>query len=147
MDNVKKGNGKSWRHDALYKNYAKQSKTEKNENWKPINLIFCLDYVALTKERLNTLADFIYETFMGSLDYNLKILLLEVLINLAQVTLKCNREEAEFYLNGSAVGTDCDKIFSKRLVPNSNESLNVLPKSENILATETFSSYSFCEIF
>ena len=84
---------------------------------------------------------------MGSLDYNLKILLLEVLIKLAQVTLKCNREEAEFYLNGSAAGTDCDKIFLKRLVPNSNESLKVLPKSEGILATETFNSYSFCEIF
>ena len=113
MDNVKKGNGKSWRHDALYKNYAKQSKTEKNENWKPINLIFCLDYVVLTKERLNTLADFIYETFMGSLDYNLKILLLEVLTKLAQVTLKCNREEAEFYLNDSTAGTDCDKNLFK----------------------------------
>ena len=34
-------------------------------------------------------------------------------MKLAQVTLKCNREEAQFYLNGSVAGTDCDKIFSK----------------------------------
>ena len=49
LDNVKKGNKKSWRHDTFYKNYSEQSKTQKNENSKPINLTFYLDYVALRK--------------------------------------------------------------------------------------------------
>ena len=42
LDNVKKGNEKSWRHDTFYKNYAEQSKTQKNENTKRINLTFYL---------------------------------------------------------------------------------------------------------
>ena len=77
-----------------------------------------------------------HEKFEGSLDYNLKVLLLEALIKLAQVTLKCKGEETEFYLNSSVAGTDYGKIFSKRLVPNSSESLYVLPKSEKLLAVE-----------
>ena len=31
LDNVKKGNEKSWRHDTFYRNYAEQSKTQKNK--------------------------------------------------------------------------------------------------------------------
>ena len=42
---------------------------------------------------------------------------------LGQVTLKCNRLKAEFYLNDYAAGTDRNKIFRKRLVPNSSEYL------------------------
>ena len=136
------------RHSTFYKNYAEQSKIQKNENLKPINLTFCLDYDALWIEHLDTLTDFInrYEKSKGSLDYNLKVLLLEPIIKLAQVTLKCNRLEAEFYLNGLVAGTDCDKIFSKRLVPNSSESLYVLPKWEKHLAIETCNRYSSCKI-
>ena len=50
------------------------------------------------KEHLDNLTDFInrHEKFKGSLDHNLKVLLQEVLINLAQVTLKCNGLETEF---------------------------------------------------
>ena len=61
-----------------------------------------LDYGALRKEHLDTLTDFInrHEKFKGCLDYNLKVLLPEALIKLAQVTLKCSRLEAEFCLNG-----------------------------------------------
>ena len=84
---------------------------------------------------------------MGSLDYNLKVLLPEAIVKLAQVALKCNRLEAEFYLNCIVAGTDCDKIFSKRLVPNSSESLYVLPKWERILVIETCNSYSFGKSF
>lgn len=58
-----------------------------------------------------------------------------------------NREEAAFYLNISIAGTDWDKIFSKRLVPNSNESLYILPKWEKRFAIETFNSYCFCKKF
>ena len=85
LDNVKKGNEKSWRHDAFYKNYAEQFKTQKNENSKPINLTFYLDYGALRKEHLDALTDFInrYEKFKCSLDYSLKILLPEALIKIA----------------------------------------------------------------
>ena len=43
---------------------------------------------------------------MGSLDYNLKVLLPETIIKLAEATLKCNRLEAVFYLNGIISGTD-----------------------------------------
>ena len=42
LDNVKKRNEKSWTHDKFYKNYTEQSKTQKNENSKPINLTFFL---------------------------------------------------------------------------------------------------------
>ena len=35
--------------------------------------------------------------------------------------MKYNRLEAEFCLNGIVADTECDKIFSKRLVPNSSE--------------------------
>ena len=125
MDNVKKGNEKSCRHDTFYKNYAEQSKTQKNENSKPINLAFYLDYGALRKEHWDTLTDFVdrYEKFKGSLDHNVKVLLPEAIIKQAQVTLICNRLEAEFYLNGNVAITDCNKILSKRLEPNSIESL------------------------
>ena len=117
----------------FYKNCAEQSKTKKNENSKPLNLIFCLDYGALRKEPSDTLADFInrYDRFKGNLGYNLKVLLPEAVIKLAQVTLKCNKLEAEFYLNCIIAGMDCDKIFPKRLVPNSNESLYALSKWKN----------------
>ena len=37
LDNIKNGNEKSWRFWTFYKNYAEQSKTQKNENSKPIN--------------------------------------------------------------------------------------------------------------
>ena len=50
-------------------------------------------------------------------------------------------------MNGIVAGTDCDKIFSKRLVPNSSESWYVLPKWEKLLVIETCNSYSFCIIF
>ena len=130
LDNVKKGNEKSWRHNTFYKNYAEQSKTQINENSKPINFTFYLDYGALRKEHLDTLPNCInkHEKFKGSLDYNLKVLLPEAFIKLAQVTLECNILDAEIYLNGIVADTDCDKIFSKRLVPNSCESWYVLPK-------------------
>ena len=137
------------KHDTFYKNYAEQPKTQKNGNSKPINLTFCIGYGALRKEHLDTLTDFInrHKKFKGILDYSLKVLLPETLMKLAQVTLKCNREEAEFYLNGSVANTDCDKMFSKRLVPNSSESLYVLPKWEKFLAIEICNSYSFSKIF
>ena len=132
LDNVKKGNEKSWRHNTFYKNYAEQSKTQMNENSKPINFTFYLDYGALRKEHLDTLPNCInrHEKFDGSLDYSLKVLLPEAFIGLAQVTLECNRLDAEIYLNGIVADKDCDKIFSKRLVPNSCESWYVLPKWE-----------------
>ena len=115
---------------AFYKNYAEQSKTQKNENSIPINLTFCLDYGALRKEHLESLTDFInrHEKFKDSLDYSLIVLLPDAPIKLAQVTLKCNRLEAEFYLNGIVADTDYNKIFSKRLVQNSSESWNLIPK-------------------
>ena len=111
-------------------------------------MTFYLDYGALRKEHLDTLTNFSnrHEKFKGSLDYNLKVLLPEALIKIAQVTLKCNREEAEFYLNGSVAGTDYNKIFSKRPVPNSSKSLYVLLKWEKLLTIETCNSYSFCKI-
>ena len=73
LDNVKKGNKISWRHDTFYKNYSEQFKTQKNENSKPINLTFYLDYGALRKEHLDTLTDFInrHEKCKGSLDYEM----------------------------------------------------------------------------
>ena len=73
--------------------FAEQSKTQKNKNSKPINLTFYLDYGALRKEHLDSLTDFINrdEKFKSSLDDNLKVVLSEALIKLAQVTLKCNR--------------------------------------------------------
>ena len=82
LDNVKKVNEKSWRHDTFYKNYAEQSKTQRNKYSKPITLTFYLDYGALRKEHLDTLTNFInrHEKFKGSLDYNLKVLLPETLI-------------------------------------------------------------------
>ena len=75
------------------------------------------------------------------------MLLPEALIKLSQVTLKCNRLAVEFYLNGIVDVTDCDKIFSKRLVPNPSESWYVLPKWEKLLGIETCNSHSFCKIF
>ena len=71
------------RHDTFYKNYAEQPKTQKNENSKPINLVFYLDYGAL--EHLDTITDFInrHEKLKDSLDYSLKVLLPEALIKLA----------------------------------------------------------------
>ena len=113
-------------------------------------MAFYLDYGALRKEHLDSLTNFInkHEKFLDcSLEYNLKVLLPEVLIKLTQVTLKCNRLEAEFYLNGIVARTDCDKIFSKRLVPNSSKSWYVLPKWEKLLAIETCNNYYFCKIF
>ena len=50
-------------------------------------------------------------------------------------------------VNGIVAGTDCDKIFSKRLVPNPSESWYVLPKWEKLLAIKTCNSYSFCKMF
>ena len=129
--------------------FAEQSKTQKNKNSKPINLTFYLDYGALRKEHLDSLTNFInrHEKLKGSLDYNQKVLLPEALIKLTQVNLKCNRLTVEFYLNGVVACTDCNKIFSKRLVPNSSEFWYVLPKWEKLLAIETCNSYSFCKIF
>ena len=129
--------------------FAEQSKTQKNKNSKPINLTFYLDYGVLRKEYLDSLTNFInrHEKIKGSLDCNQKVLLREAVIKLAQVTLKCNRSAVEFYLNGIVAGTDCDKIFSKRLVPNPSESWYVLPKWEKLLAIERCNSYSFCKIF
>ena len=110
--------------------FAEQSKTQKNKNSKPINLTFCLDYGALRKEQLDSLTNFINRQgkLKGSLDYNQKVLLPGTLIKLPQVTLTCNRLAVEFYLNGVVVGTECDQIFSKRLVSNPSESWYVLPK-------------------
>ena len=112
MDNVKKGNDKPWRHDTFYKRYAEQSKTQKNKNSKSD---IHLDHGALRKKHLNTLTNYInrHEKFKGSLGYNLKVRLLEALIKLAQVTLKSNRLETEFYLNGVVAGTECDKSFQR----------------------------------
>ena len=69
LDNVKSGREESWRHDTFYKDYSEQSKTKKDENSKPINLTFYLDYGTLRKEHSDTLADFInrQEKFKGSL--------------------------------------------------------------------------------
>ena len=57
--------------------FAEQSKTQKNENSKPINLTFYLHFGALRKEHLDSLANFInrHETLKASLDYNQKVLL------------------------------------------------------------------------
>ena len=73
--------------------YVEQSKTQKNQNSKPINLTFYLDHGALRKEHLDTLTDFTnrHEKFKGNLDCNLKVLLPEALTKQAQVT--CNRLE------------------------------------------------------
>ena len=59
LDDVKKGNEKSWRHDTFYKTYAEQSKTQKNKNSKPINLTFYLDHNAPRKEHLDSLTNFV----------------------------------------------------------------------------------------
>ena len=129
--------------------FAEQSKTQKNKNSKAISLTFYLDYGALMNKHLDSLTNFInrHEKLQGSLDYIEKVLLQEAVIKLAQVTLKCNRLAVEFYLNGIVAGTDCDKIFSKKLVPRPSASWYVLPKWENLLAIETCNSYSFCKIF
>ena len=82
---------------------------------------------------LKVQSKFLGYKFLG---YNLKVLSPEAPIKLAQVTLQCNRLEAEFYLNGIVADTDCDKIFSKRLVPNSSESWYVLCKWKKNLAIE-----------
>ena len=73
LDNVKKGNEKSWRHNT---HNTEQFKIQKNENSKPINLTFYLDYGALRKEHLDTLTDFInrHEKLKGSLGYSVKLL-------------------------------------------------------------------------
>ena len=65
--------------------FAKQSRTQKNKNLKPINLTFCLDYDTPRKEHLDTLTNFTnrHEKFKGSLDYNPKLLLPVALIRLA----------------------------------------------------------------
>ena len=55
--------------------------------------------------------------------------------------------ETKCYLNGIVAGTDCDKIFSKRLVLNFNESWYVLTKWEKHLVIETCNSCSFRKIF
>ena len=129
--------------------HAEQSKTQKNEHSKPINLTFYLDYGALRKEHLDSLTDFIniHEKLKGNLDQNQKVLLLEALIKLAQVILKCNRLVLAFYLNRIVAGTDFNKVFPKILVPNHSESWYVLPKWEKPLAKETCNNYSFCKIF
>ena len=69
LDNVKNEREETWRHDTFYKDYSEQSKTKKDENSKPINLTFYLDYGALRKEHSDTLIDFInrQEKFKGSL--------------------------------------------------------------------------------
>ena len=74
LDNVKKGNEKSWRHDTL----CWAIKNSEEQNSKPINLAFYLDYGALMKEHLDSLTNFInrHEKLKGSLDYNQKVLLL-----------------------------------------------------------------------
>ena len=38
LDNVKKGNENSWRHNTFYNNYAEQSRTQKNKSSKLVNL-------------------------------------------------------------------------------------------------------------
>ena len=58
LDNVKKGNEKSWRHDTLYKNCAEQSKTKKKENSKPIKLTFYIGYGALRKKTFRRINGF-----------------------------------------------------------------------------------------
>ena len=110
--------------------FAEQSKIQKNKNSKPINFTFYLNYGALRKEHLDSLTNFInrHEELKGSLDYNQKVLSPGDSYQASQVTLKCNRLAVEFYLNGIVAGTDCDQIFSKRLVPNPSESWYVLPK-------------------
>ena len=149
LDNVKKGNEKSWRHDMFYKNYAEQSRTQKSEDSKPNDLTFYIDYGGLRREHLDTLTDFINrrEKFKGNLDYNLKVLLPGALIKLAQVTLKRNRLEAKFYWNGIVAGTDCDEILSKRLVSNSSASWYLLLKWKKILAVEICKNYSLCKFY
>ena len=48
LENAKKRNEKSWRHDRFYKKYAEQSKTQKNKN---SNLINLASWLRCTKER------------------------------------------------------------------------------------------------
>ena len=110
--------------------HAEQSKTQKNEHSKLINLTFYLDYGALRKEHLDSLTNFInrHEKLKGRLDYNQKVLLPEALIKLTQVNLKCNRLTVEFYMNDVVACTNCNKIFSKRLVANPSEFWYVLRK-------------------
>ena len=56
--------------------FAEQSKTQKNKNSKPINLVFYLDYGALMKEHLDSLTNMTrHEKLKGSLDCNQKVLL------------------------------------------------------------------------
>ena len=92
---------------------------------------------------LKVQSKFLEYKFFG---YNLKVLLPEAPIKLAQVTLQYNRLEAEFYLNGIVADTDCDKIFSKRLVPNSSESWYVSCKWKNILAIEHPITITFAKL-
>ena len=91
-----------------------KSKRTKTEN----QLICHSSWLWCTKERkehLDTLTNYIsrHETFKGSLGYNLKVLLPEALIKLAQVTLKYNRLEAKFYLNDVVSHTECNKSFQR----------------------------------
>ena len=57
--------------------FAEESKIQRNNNSKPINLTFYADYGGLRKEHLESLTNFInrHEKLKGSLDYNQKELL------------------------------------------------------------------------
>ena len=101
--------------------FAEQSKTQKNKNSKPNNLTFYLDYGALRKEHLDSLTNFKIDTKSKMVVWSIirKYYYRGTLIKVAQVTLKCNRLAVEFYLNGIVAGTNCNKIFSKRLVQKS----------------------------
>ena len=98
--------------------FAEESKTQKNKNSKQNNLTFYLDYRGLRKEHLDSLTNFkihakrkrVVGTTIRKYYYR------GTLIMVALVTLKCNRLAVEFYLNGIVAGTNCDKVFSKRLV-------------------------------
>ena len=96
---------------------AEQSKTQKNKNSKPDNLTFYLDYGELRKEYLDSVTNFKIDTKGKRVVWTTirKYYYRRTLIKVAQVTLKCNRLAVEFYLTGIVAGTNCNKIFSKRL--------------------------------
>ena len=98
-------------------------KLRRTKNSKRINLKLYLDYGALNKKHLDSVTDFInrHEKFKASWEYTLKVLLHEALIKVTQVTLKFNRLQVEFYLNGIVAGTECDEIFWNSIVLNSSE--------------------------
>ena len=142
LDNVKKGNL------GVMTRFAEQSETQ-NGNSKPINLIFYLDYGALRKKYLDSFTNFInrHEKLKDSLDYSEKVLLPGDSYQTSPSYFECNRLAVDFYLSSIVAGTDCDKIFSKRLVPNPSESRYALRKWQKRLAIQTCNSYSICKIF